>query len=150
MVSIRFEGASDAAPAQGVIEAIAEAEAVILCPSNPFISIGPILSIRGIREALRRKRERVIGITPIVGGRALKGPAARMMKSMGLQPSAVEVAKLYMDFMGVFVLDEIDRKRAAKVGALGMRPVVANTIMTGLGERKGLARVVAREMGIKT
>jgi LPPG:FO 2-phospho-L-lactate transferase len=149
VVSIRFEGASMAKPARGVIEAIAEAEAIILCPSNPFISIGPILSVPGIREALRRKREHVIGISPIVGGRALKGPAARMMKSMRLHASPVEVAKLYSDFMGVFVLDEVDRKHAAKIAALGIRPVVANTIMAGQRERKGLARVVAREMGIK-
>lgn len=150
VVSIRFEGASAAAPAQGVIEAIEKAETVILCPSNPFISIGPILSIPGIREALRRRRERVIGISPIVGGRALKGPAARMMKNMRRRPSPVEVAKLYLDFMGVLVLDEIDRKCAPQVEDLGVRAVVTNTIMNGLRQRKGLARVVGREMRIQT
>lgn len=133
-----------------MIEAIEKAETVILCPSNPFISIGPILSIPGLREALRRRRERVIGISPIVGGRALKGPAARMMKSMRLRPSPVEVAKLYLDFMGVLVLDEVDRKCAAQVEDLGVRAVVTNTIMSGLRERKGLARVVAREMTVQT
>lgn len=150
VIGIKFESASEAQPAPGVLEAIAEAEAVILCPSNPFISIGPILAIPGIREALRRRRDRVIGISPIVGSRALKGPAARMMKSMQLRPSAVEVAKLYLDFMGIFVLDEIDRRHASAVEALGVRAVVTNTIMSDLRARKNLARVLVREMGIGT
>jgi len=150
VIGIKFERASEAQPAPGVLEAIAEAEAIILCPSNPFISIGPILAVPGIREALRRRRDRVIGISPIVGSRALKGPAARMMKSMQLRPSAVEVARLYLDFMGIFVLDEIDRRHAPAVEALGVRAVVTNTIMSGLRARKNLARVLVREMGIGT
>jgi LPPG:FO 2-phospho-L-lactate transferase len=149
VASVRFEGASDAIPAQGIIQAIAGAEAIILCPSNPFISIGPILAIPGIREALQRRRDRIAAISPIVGGRALKGPAARMMKSMRLKSSAAEVAKLYADFVGVFILDEVDRKHAAAVSALGMRPVITNTIMRGLREKKALARVVASELGIE-
>jgi LPPG:FO 2-phospho-L-lactate transferase len=149
VTAMRFEGASEAAPAPGLLDAIAKAEAVILCPSNPFISIGPILAVPGIREALQRRREKVAAISPIVGGRALKGPAAKMMKSMGLNSSAAEVAKLYVDFCGVFVLDEVDRKQAAHVAALGMKAVVTNTIMKGLRERKALARVVARELGIE-
>jgi LPPG:FO 2-phospho-L-lactate transferase len=131
------------------LDAIAEAEAVILCPSNPFISIGPILAVPGIRAALQRKRQNVAAISPIVGGRALKGPAAKMMKSMHRRASAAEVAKLYADFCGMFVLDEVDRKQVAQVAALDMRPVVANTIMRGLRERKALARVVVRELGIQ-
>jgi LPPG:FO 2-phospho-L-lactate transferase len=149
VVSVRFDGASDARPARGVIEAIAEAEGVILCPSNPFISIGPILAVRGVREALQRKKDRVIAISPIVGGRALKGPAAHMMHSMLLRSSAAEVARLYMDFVGIFVLDEADRKQAAQVEALGIRPVVTDTVMHGLRERKSLARVIVRELGIE-
>ena len=104
-------------PLAGVIEAIAGAEAIILCPSNPFISIGPILAFRGIREALQRRRDRVAAISPIVGGRALKGPAAHMMKSMRLRPAAAEVAQLYADFAGVFVLDEVDRKAGRPSGS---------------------------------
>jgi LPPG:FO 2-phospho-L-lactate transferase len=147
VVGLRFEGAAEAQPAPGVIEAIAEAEAIILCPSNPFISIEPILSIPGVREALRARRHSVIGISPIVGGRAIKGPAARMMKSMQLRPSAIEVAKLYLDFMGTFVMDNVDRTCAAEVEALGLRAIVTNTIMTGRQQRKALARVVARSLG---
>jgi LPPG:FO 2-phospho-L-lactate transferase len=149
VTAIRFEGASEATPAPGLLDAIAKAEAVILCPSNPFISIGPILAVPGIRAALQRKRENVAAISPIVGGHALKGPAAKMMKSMHLRASAAEVAKLYVDFCGVFVLDEVDRRHAAQVAALDIRPVVTNSIMRGLRERKALARVVVRELGIQ-
>jgi len=149
VTAMHFEGASDASPAPGLLDAIANAKAIILCPSNPFISIGPILAIPGIREALQDRRETVAAISPIVGGRALKGPAAKMMRSMQMRSSAAEVAKLYDDFAGVFVLDEVDRKQAAHVAALGLRPVVTNTIMHGLRERKALARVVARELGIQ-
>jgi len=148
VISVRFEGASEATPAPGVLETIAGAGAIILCPSNPFISIGPILAIRGIRKALRSKRDRVAAISPIVGGRALKGPAAAMMKSMRLRPAAVEVARLYADFVSTFVLDEVDRKQAVLVEKLGIRPVVTNTVMRGLRERKSLARVMVRELGI--
>lgn len=148
VLNVRFEGASQASPARGVIEAIAAADAIILCPSNPFISIGPILAVPGIREALQRKRDQVLAISPIVGGRAVKGPAAHMMKSMRLRPAAAEVARLYADFAGTFVLDQVDRKQAAQVKALGMRPVVTNTIMRGLRERKSLARAVVRELEI--
>ncbi len=145
---MRFEGASEAKPAPGLLDAIEKAEAIILCPSNPFISIGPILAVPGIREALQSKREKVAAISPIVGGRAIKGPAAKMMQGMHLKVSAAEVAKLYVDFCGVFVLDQVDRKQAAQVASLDMRPVVTDTIMRGLREKKALARVVVRELGI--
>jgi LPPG:FO 2-phospho-L-lactate transferase len=148
VVSVRFEGSLEATPAPGVIEAIAAAEAIILCPSNPFISIGPILAVRGIREALQRRRDRVVAISPIVGGRALKGPAAHMMKSMRLRPTAFEVARLYADFVGRFVLDEVDHEQSVMVKKLDMRPVVTNTVMRGLRERKSLARVVVRDLEI--
>ena len=149
VLSARFDGASAATPARGVVDAISSAEAIILCPSNPFISIAPILAVRGIREALQRKRDRVVAISPIVGGRALKGPAAHMMKSMRLRPAASEVARGYADIVGVFVLDEVDRKQAGLVEKLDIRPVVTNTVMLGRRERKSLARGVVCEMGIK-
>ena len=148
VLNLRFEGASEAAPVGGVIEAITGAEAIILCPSNPFISIGPILAVPGIRVVLERRRDRVLAISPIVGGRALKGPAAHMMKSMRLRPAAAEVARLYADFAGTFILDKVDRKQAVEVENLGMRPVVTNTIMRGPRERKSLAQVVIRALEI--
>jgi LPPG:FO 2-phospho-L-lactate transferase len=149
VTAMRFEGAAEAAPAPGLLDAIEKAAAIILCPSNPFISIGPILAVPGIREALQRKRDKVAAISPIVGGRALKGPAAKMMKSMHLRAAAAEVAKLYVDFTSVFVMDEVDGRQAAQVEALDMRPVVTNTIMRGLRERKALARVAIRELGVQ-
>ena len=148
VLGIKFAGVEQAAPAPGVLEAIRKAAAIILCPSNPFISIGPILAVSEVREALRRRRSRVIAISPIVGGRALKGPAARMMKGMQLRVAAVEVARLYSDFLGFFVLDEEDRKQGPEVAKLGIRPVVTNTIMRGPRERKALARRVVGELKI--
>jgi len=142
VAGVRFQGAEEAAAAPGVIDAILGASAIIVCPSNPFISVGPILAIPGVREALRVRREQVAAISPIVGGRALKGPAAHMMKSMKMRASAAVVAHLYRDFVGVFVLDELDRKQAAELEALEIRPVVTNTVMSGRRERKSLARAV--------
>jgi len=150
VIAMRFEGATESVPAPGLLEAINRADAIVLCPSNPFISIGPILAVPGIRTALQQRREHVAAISPIVGGKALKGPAAKMMKSMNLKASAAEVAKLYADFAGTFVMDEVDRKQAANVSALDMRPVVTNTIMKGVRERKALARIVVRELVIET
>jgi len=149
VLGVRLAGVEEARPAPGVLEAVAEARAVVVCPSNPILSIGPILAVPGIREALRNTRAPVAAISPIVGGRALKGPAARMMKSMGLRPSALQVAELYRDFLDVFVLDRLDESLAPRIEALGMRAVVTNTIMTGLAEKKALARVVVQALGFK-
>jgi LPPG:FO 2-phospho-L-lactate transferase len=149
VAGVRFEGANEATPAPGVLEAIGEAEAIVVCPSNPFISVGPILAVPGIREALRHRRDRVAAISPIVGGRALKGPAADMMRSLKMRCAAAEVACLYKDFTGLFVLDEVDRKQAAEVRALDMQPVVTNTIMSGRRERKSLARAVIGALGVE-
>lgn len=149
VAGIRFAGAGEAQPAPGILEAIRAAEAIILCPSNPFISVGPILSIPGIRDALEKRRGALAAISPIVGGRAIKGPVAAMMKSMKMHPAAVQVAKLYADLASVFVLDEMDRRQAAAVEALNMRPVVTNTIMRGRRERQTLARTVIRALGVE-
>jgi LPPG:FO 2-phospho-L-lactate transferase len=146
VAGLRFEGVDAARPAPGVLQAIAEAEAIIVCPSNPFISVGPILALPGMREALASRRDRVVAISPIVGGHALKGQAAAMMKSMRSRASAAEVAKMYADFCSVFVLDETDRKQAGEVAELEVRPVVTNTVMSGLRERKALARALVREL----
>jgi LPPG:FO 2-phospho-L-lactate transferase len=150
VAGVRFEGADDAAPAPGVLEAITNAEAIVVCPSNPFISVAPILALPGVREALHQQRERIAAISPIVGGRALKGPAAHMMRSMKMRSAAAVVAQLYADFAGVFVLDEVDRNQAEEVESLGIRPVVTNTIMSGLRERKALARAVTEALEISS
>lgn len=146
---LRFAGARKARPAPGVIEAIEQAAGVVLCPSNPFISIGPILAVPGIRDALRRTSAPIAAISPIVGGKALKGPAARMMRSLGKPVSALGVAELYRDFVNVFVLDQTDARLSGKVEALEMRAVVTDTIMRGLPEKKALAKVALDAMGLR-
>ena len=146
VLGVKFDGARRAKPAKGLLRAIREAAGVIVCPSNPIISIGPILAVPGIREALRKTRAPVAAISPIVGGRALKGPAARMMKSLQMTVSAAGVAELYRDFVDVFVLDRIDAGQAARVRALGMRAAVTDTVMTGLAQKKALARAVLAEL----
>lgn len=149
VLDVRFDGAERAQPAPGVLDAIRSAAAIVVCPSNPFISIGPILAVPGIREALRQARAPVAAISPIVGGRALKGPAARMMKCMSMGASAYAVAELYQDFLDVFVLDRVDREQAPQVEALGMRAVVTETIMTGTSRRRALAAAVLKAVGVR-
>jgi LPPG:FO 2-phospho-L-lactate transferase len=149
VLGLRFEGIDTATPAPGVITAISSAAAIILCPSNPFISIGPILALDGVRDGIRRNRARTAAISPIVRGRALKGPAASMMRSLKMDSSAAGVAKLYADLADVFVLDVADKKQAVPVKALGMKPVIVNTIMRGRRERKALARAVVNALGLE-
>jgi len=146
VLGVTFDGARRARPAHGLLQAIRQAAGIIICPSNPIISIGPILAVAGIREALRESAATVAAISPIVGGRALKGPAARMMKSLGMRVSALGVAELYRDFVDVFILDQVDAGQAAKVEALGMRVVVTDTIMTSIAKKKALARAAAELM----
>lgn len=138
VLGIEFDGARRARPAPGLLDAIGNTAGVIVCPSNPIISIGPILSVPGIRATLRKTP--VVAISPIVGGRALKGPAARMMKSLGMRVSALGVAELYRDFLDVFILDRQDARLATKVEALGIRAIVTDTIMTSIARKKALAR----------
>ena len=137
--ALRFEGAEQARPAPGVLESIAEAEAVVVAPSNPLVSIGPILAVPGLRQALVDTAAPVVAVSPIVGGRALKGPADRMMASLGPEASATGVARLYADFLDVLVLDKVDAALAPAVEALGVRPVVADTIMRDDATRRALA-----------
>jgi LPPG:FO 2-phospho-L-lactate transferase len=124
-----FEGAAEARPAAGVLEAIGEAERIIVSPSNPVISVGPILSVPGIEDALRQRKQDVYAISPIVKGFALRGPADRLLPVVGAEASASGVAALYADFCGTFVLDHRDVEETAKVTSLGMRAIVTETIM---------------------
>ena len=137
---IRFDNIETAAPAPGVVDAILEADAVIICPSNPFISIGPILAVPGVRHALRYTPAPVVAITPIIGGKALKGPAADMLRDMGHEVSAVGVAEMYRDLLDVFVLDEADADRAGDIQKLGTRVCTTNTVMDTLEIKRQLAR----------
>ena len=140
--SIRFQGIESATPAPGVLEAIRDAEAVILAPSNPFVSIGPILGVAGVREALQSTRGVRVAISPIIAGQVVKGPAAKMMTTLGYEVSAVGAAKIYAGLIDLFVLDQQDRHLASQVEALGMRCLVTDTMMTSIVRKAELAREV--------
>ncbi|MGH9505306.1 MAG: 2-phospho-L-lactate transferase [Terriglobales bacterium] len=141
---ISFRGVRRARPAPGVLPALRTAAAIVLCPSNPLISIGPILAVPGIRQALRRRRREVVAVSPIVGGRSLKGPSDRMLRQLGFTASAAAVAALYRDVCGTFVLDVRDAGQQPAIEALGMRVVLADTIMrTGADKRRLGRRVLA-------
>ncbi len=142
VTGLRFPGAPEARPAPGVIEAIAEADAVIVAPSNPFVSIDPLLAVPGVRDALEAADGARAAVSPIVGGEAVKGPAAAIMRSLGHEVSALGVARLYAGLVDVFVLDAVDAALAGAVEALGLRAVVCDTMMTSAERREALARRV--------
>ncbi len=137
-----FQGSEEARPAPGVLEAIREAVAVILTPSNPLVSIGPILSVPGVREALRATDARVAAVSPIVGGKTIKGPADRMLRDQGMAASATSVATLYRDFLDVLVIDRVDEALKPEIEALGLEVVVTDTIMASMEKKAALARTV--------
>jgi LPPG:FO 2-phospho-L-lactate transferase len=139
---IDFEGAASAKPAPGVLDAIARSSRVVVAPSNPLVSIDPLLAVPGVRDAVRSRRGDVVAVSPIVAGTALKGPADRLLRDLGHEPSAVGVARHYADLIGTFVLDERDAMRHADVEALGVRCVVANTVMSDRGRAAALAKVL--------
>ena len=137
-----FSEAARSRPAPGILEAIAECDGVIVAPSNPILSIGPILAVPGIRNALRAAPARVAAVSPIVGGRALKGPAARNLASLGLGASAAAVAEIYKDFLDVFVLDHEDIALRQEVERKGLSAIVTQTVMSSSETRRALAQTV--------
>lgn len=139
VLEMDFSEATACQPAPGVVEAIAGAKGVIVAPSNPILSIGPILAVPGIREALRNTAAPVAAISPIVGGRALKGPADRILTSLGLGASAAAVAELYRDFLDCFVLDIQDASRREEVERKGIKVILTQTIMSTAEARQDLA-----------
>jgi LPPG:FO 2-phospho-L-lactate transferase len=139
---VRFDGVDVAAAAPGVVQAIKTADIVAIAPSNPVVSIGPLLAVRGMRDALRETSATVVGVSPIIAGKTIKGPADRMMASLGMTPTAAGIAEAYRDFLDVLVIDEQDRDLAPSVEAAGVRCVVAQTIMGGPAEKRALAQVV--------
>jgi LPPG:FO 2-phospho-L-lactate transferase len=142
----RFEGMDRARPAPGVLQAIDQAQAVLLGPSNPWVSLDPILAVPGIREALIGKR--VAAVSPIVGGKALKGPAAKMFAELGVPPSAAAVAGHYRGTLTDFVLDGVDRESENEIRGLGMKVWIADTIMHSVEDRTRLAGEVLRFLGL--
>ncbi len=127
--AVRFVGADAATPAPGVLDAIAAADVVVIAPSNPLVSIGPVLAVPGVREALVARRDRCVAVSPIIGGAAVKGPADRMLVELGHESSVVGVARLYRELAAVLVVDEADRALAPAVEATGMRCTVTETMM---------------------
>jgi len=134
----RFDGVEGSRPADGVLEALAAAEAVVLCPSNPWVSLDPILAVPGLRPALTGKI--VVGVSPIIGGRALKGPAAKMAGELGIQPSARAVAEHFERLLIGFVVDHQDAEQTPAIEAMGARVLSTHTIMRSPGDRLRLAR----------
>jgi LPPG:FO 2-phospho-L-lactate transferase len=137
---VRFEGVERARPAPGVLEAIAAASGVVLCPSNPVVSIAPILAVPGVRAAIQAAPCRVVAVTPIVGGAPVRGMADRLLPAWGIEVSARGVAGLYAGLADAFVLDAVDAEQAADVAALGLEPVVVPTLMRTVEDAAALAK----------
>jgi LPPG:FO 2-phospho-L-lactate transferase len=140
VAGVRFAGAEAAALSPQVTTAIETADALVIAPSNPIVSIGPLLAVPGLRELVEARRDRTVAVSPIIGGAALKGPADRMLRELGEESSVVGVARRYRDLAAALVIDEIDRDLAPAVEAAGMRAVVMPTIMNEPGVAAALAR----------
>ncbi len=145
--AVEYAGAAEARPAPGLIEAIGGADAVLVCPSNPITSIGPILAVPGIVAALEGTGAPVLAVSPIVGGRAVSGPAGRLMAARGLPVSAVGIAQAYAPWLDLLIMDDEDAGLGPAVEATGARPVVARTLMTGRVEEMRLGRRILEALG---
>ena len=139
VLEINFAGIERAMPAPGVVESLERAAVIVICPSNPLISIGPILAVPGVREALRKRRKDVVAVCPIVGGKSLKGPSDRMLAQLGFDVSASGVARMYQDICATFLIDSVDAGEGPAVEALGMKAVVCSTVMHTLEDKERLA-----------
>jgi len=140
--ALRFAGAESAHPAPGVLDALADAELIICCPSNPLVSIGPILAVPGIEDLLTKRRPEVVAVSPIVGGAALRGPADRLLRELGHEPSARGVARLYAPWVGTLVVDHADAALAPAIEREGVRCLVTDTVMANRTRAASLAAVV--------
>ena len=137
-----LDGTEQAHPAPGVLSALHASDVIVLGPSNPFVSIGPILAVPGIRDAVVHSSARRVGVSPIVGGDAVKGPAAAMLAALGHEVSALGVARMYVDVLDVLLIDQQDAHLAPEIAELGMKVVVTQTLMGGIEGRERLARDV--------
>ncbi|HYR79465.1 MAG TPA: 2-phospho-L-lactate transferase CofD family protein, partial [Candidatus Dormibacteraeota bacterium] len=145
---IELRGIRDARSAPGLLQALRKSAAIILAPSNPFVSLGPILQLAGVREALGQVKSRVAAISPIIGGRTVKGPADKMLRGLGMEVSPLGVARLYRDIASVFILDDADRRYIPKIEQLGMRAIATDIIMTTPERAARLAEAVLRELQV--
>lgn len=145
--SVRFDGAEGASPSAGFAKALETSNALVYTPSNPYLSIAPILAVSGVRDRIRKFQGRRIAVSPIVGGKALRGPAAKLMAEFGAEASCVGVAKQYVGLCDVFVIDEVDAGRADEVQALGFQVEVCNTVMASDQDKVELDRRVLEIAG---
>src|SRR5712691_10665955 len=143
-----FIGSDEARPAPGVLDAVKGAEAILIAPSNPIVSIGSILAVPGIHDILHEASGMVVAVSPIVGGAPIKGPADKLMRGLGMDVSAVGVARCYRDFLDVMVIDEQDAHFVSEIEDLGIPAVVTNTIMRDSAAKAALARSVLEAAGI--
>jgi LPPG:FO 2-phospho-L-lactate transferase len=142
VVAVEYTGAASAGPAPGVVDAIASADLVVICPSNPVTSVGPILAVPGIVEALEATPARIVGVSPIVGGAPVSGPAGKLMRACGLEVSPLGVATAYAPWLTTLLIDERDAEAAPALARAGVRAVVADIMMTDRGREIALARRV--------
>jgi LPPG:FO 2-phospho-L-lactate transferase len=142
ILGVEFIGAEQAKPSPQVIDSILDAEMVVICPSNPIVSIGTILSVEGIRDSLKKTNAKIVGVSPIVAGATIKGPADKMLRALGLEVSAFSVAKLYSDFLDAFVVDVKDSEEAKRIEGLGIGVKVTDTIMKSLDDKVRLAKMI--------
>jgi LPPG:FO 2-phospho-L-lactate transferase len=145
--SVRISGAASAAPAPGVLAALGSADAVVVAPSNPIVSIGPVMAVPGVLEAVTARRSSVVAVSPLVGGKALKGPADRLMRELGHEDSVVGVARLYAPYVGTLVIDVADAGLAREVEAEGLRCVVTDTILRDPAAAADLCKVALGPVG---
>ena len=138
--TVRYEGAAAATPAPGVLEAIDAADAIVLCPSNPVVSLDPILAVTGIRDAVDRRRDRVVGVSAIVAGGPVTGMADKLMPALGIEVTAAGVAEHYHDLLTAWLIDERDRALAPRIESAGLRVGVIDTIMTDDDRARAVAR----------
>ena len=143
-----FVGANESRPAPGVVEAIKKAEAILIAPSNPIVSIGSILAVPGIHDALHEASGMVVAVSPIVGGAPIKGPADKLMRGLSMEVSAVGVARCYRDFLDVMVIDKQDEHLLSEIEDLGIPAVETNTIMHDMAAKAALAQKVLEVAGL--
>ncbi|MGO8805808.1 MAG: 2-phospho-L-lactate transferase [Candidatus Bathyarchaeia archaeon] len=142
VLGVEFVGSAKAKTSRQTVDSIMNAEMIVICPSNPIVSIGSILSVEGIRDALRKTNAKIVGISPIVDGAPIKGPADKLMRALGFEVSAFSVAKLYADFVDAFVIDTRDVDEKQRIEKLGINVTVTNTLMTCLEDKVRLAKSV--------
>ncbi|KKK43795.1 MAG: 2-phospho-L-lactate transferase [Candidatus Lokiarchaeum sp. GC14_75] len=140
VLGIEFKGIEKARPVERTLDYIKKAERIIICPSNPIVSIGTILQVEGIREALLNVKNKVYGVSPIIQGATVKGPADKLMKCLGLEISCVGVAKYYQDILGHFIIDNKDFKQKSRIEKLGIKTYCFDTLMTNITKKRELAR----------